>query len=163
MHCVKYQSVVCPDGLTVSTIGAFQGKRHDAGIFRESGLYEQLENVTKFPDGSKFVVYGDQAYPIKELLLCPFPGQGVNHIQMNFNNSMAGVRQAVEWSFQKIIAEFAFLDFKKNQKLMLQDIEEMFISATILTNCHTCLYGSQTSQFFNIQPINLEEYLNFDN
>lgn len=107
---MKYQSVVCPDGLTVSLIGAFPGRRHDAGIFRESGLYEQLEAKVVFADGTNYVIYGDQAYGIRELLLCPFPGQGRNEMEQNFNASMSVVRQAVEWSFQKIIMEFAFLD-----------------------------------------------------
>ncbi|XP_050513787.1 uncharacterized protein LOC126889496 [Diabrotica virgifera virgifera] len=158
-HCTKYQAVVCPDGLTVSLHGAFMGRRHDAGILRESGLYNQLEEKTRFPDGSTFVLYGDQAYGIRELLLCPYPGQGVNQLQQNFNASMSTVRQAVEWSFQKVIAEFAFLDFKKNQKLLLQDVEAMYKTATILTNCHTCLYGSQSGQFFNMPSPTLEQYL----
>lgn len=129
-------------------------------MLRESGLYEQLENHTRFPDGSHYIIYGDQAYGIRELLLCPFPGRGLNEEQQHYNTSMSVVRQAVEWSFGKIISQFAFLDFKKNQKLLLQDIEEMYITANILTNCHTCLYGNQTAHFFNIEPINLEQYLN---
>lgn len=122
-------------------------------------MYEQLENHTRFPGGRHYVLFGDQAYGIRELLLCPFPGRGINEEQQNFNTSMSVVRQAVEWSFGKIISEFAFLDFKKNQKLLLQDIEEMYISANILINCFICLYGCQTAQFFNIEPIALEQYL----
>lgn len=72
---------------------------------------------------------------------------------------MSSVRQAVEWGFQKVITEFAFLDFKKNQKLLLQDVTKMYATSTILTNCHTCLYGSQTSFYFNISPPQLEHYL----
>ncbi|XP_031328307.1 uncharacterized protein LOC116159472 [Photinus pyralis] len=33
-HCLKYQSVICPDGIIASFIGAFPGRRHDAAIFR---------------------------------------------------------------------------------------------------------------------------------
>ena len=31
--------------------------------------------------------------------------------------------------------------------------------ANILTNCHTCLYGSQSSLYFNLAPPVLEDYL----
>lgn len=141
-------------------MGAFQGRRHDAGIFRESNLYEQLEQKVRFEDGRSFVLFGDQAYGIRELLICPFPGQGVNEEQRHFNASMTPVREAVEWSFSKVVAEFAFVDFRKNQKLLLQDIEAMYKNATLLTNCHSCLYSNQTAQYFNIEPIALEEYLN---
>lgn len=29
-----------------------------------------------------------------------------------------------------------------------------------LTNCHTCLYSSQPTQYFGIHPPSLEEYIN---
>nr|CAI5843098.1 unnamed protein product [Callosobruchus analis] len=146
--------------MTVSLLGAFEGRRHDAGIFRESHIYAQLENKVRYPNGCHYVIYGDLAYGIRELLLCPYPGRGMNEEQHNFNASMCVVREAVEWSFNKIISEFAFLDFKKNQKLLLQEAETMYKTATILTNCHTCLYGNQTSTFFNIDPISINQYLN---
>nr|CAI5869203.1 unnamed protein product [Callosobruchus analis] len=160
VHCLKYQCIVTPDGMTVSLLGAFEGRRHDAGIFRESHIYAQLENKVRYPNGCHYVIYGDLAYGIRELLLCPYPGRGMNEEQHNFNASMCVVREAVEWSFNKIISEFAFLDFKKNQKLLLQEVETMYKTATILTNCHTCLYGNQTSTFFNIDPISINQYLN---
>nr|CAI5849524.1 unnamed protein product [Callosobruchus analis] len=111
-HCLKYQSLVTPDGLTISCMEPFEGRRHDAGILRESGLYGQLEDTTVFPD-AHFVIYGDQAYGIRELILCPFPGLNLNPAQEMFNNSMSTVREAVEWIFGKVVAEFAFVDFKK--------------------------------------------------
>ena len=52
----------------------------------------------------------------------------------------------MEWGFGKISQLFAYLDFKKNLKLLL-------------INCHTCLYGSVTSSFFNVEPPSLEVYL----
>lgn len=79
--------------------------------------------------------------------------------QAIFNLRMSSVRQAVEWGFGKTTIQFAFLDFKKNQKLLLQDVVLMYKTATILANCHTCLYSSQTAQYFNINPPTLEEYL----
>lgn len=78
--------------------------------------------------------------------------------QVQFNNNMKVLRIAVEWGFAKVIQQFAFIDFKKNQKLLLQDLENMFLVAALLTNCHTCLYGSQTASYFDIEPPTLEEY-----
>nr|CAH7747685.1 unnamed protein product [Callosobruchus chinensis]CAH7747688.1 unnamed protein product [Callosobruchus chinensis] len=71
-HCVKYQSVLPPDGMIISLMGPFEGRTHDAEILRESNLYEQLQTCASLPDGQKIVIYGDQAYGIQELLLCPF-------------------------------------------------------------------------------------------
>ena len=40
-----------------------------------------------------------------------------------------------------------------------QDISRYWPVAQILTNCHTCLRGSQTSAFFREKPPELEQYL----
>lgn len=157
---MKYQSLLCPDGIVVSLKGAYPGRRHDSGILRESGLYEELQQFTTFGNRN-YVIYGDKGYSLRELLLRPYTEQQIvgNPERQQFNIAMSSLRVAVEWGFQKIIQEFAFLDLKKNQKLLLQEIGTMYVTCTILTNCHTCLYGSQTGTYFNIQPPELEEYL----
>ncbi|KAK4886490.1 hypothetical protein RN001_002761 [Aquatica leii] len=118
--------------------------RHDAGIFRESNLYQELEQNAMFPNNENYVLYGDQAYGVRQLL---------------YNNTMKVLRVAVEWGFQKVISQFAFVDLKKNQKLLCNDIESFYKCAVLLTNCHTCLYGSQTAEYFNIMPPVLEEFI----
>lgn len=55
-------------------------------------------------------------------------------------------------NFGKIVQYFAYLDFKKNQKILLQPIGKYCLVGALLTNCHTCLYGSITSTFFDLQP-----------
>lgn len=143
-HCVKFQSVICPDSRVISLKGAFEGRRHDAGIFRESGLHEELE-VTAVFGNEHFVLYGDQAYGLRELRLRPYSENEVarNPDRQDFNNAMRALRISVEWGFNKFIQEFAFLDFKKNQKILLQDVGTMYTVGMILTNCHTCLYGGK--------------------
>lgn len=158
-HCVKYQSVICPDGIIASLKGAWPGRRHDARIFRESNLYEELETIPRNDQNERYILYGDAAYGIRELLLGPYTGANLQPYQRNFNNSMKPLRIAVEWGFQKVVAQFAFIDFRKNQKLLLQDVESMYKVAVLLTNCHTCLYSSETAQYFDVVPPTLEEYL----
>lgn len=71
---------------------------------------------------------------------------------------MKTLRVAVDWGFSKIVTLFAFIDFKKNQKLLLQELESFTKVAVLLTNAHTCLYGHQSATYFNIVPPDLEEY-----
>lgn len=160
VHCVKYQSLLCPVGIVISLKGAFPRRVHDSGILRESGLYQELEQFTIFGERS-YVIYGDKGYGLRQLLLRPYTQQEVvGHPEREqFNNNMSSLRVAVEWGFHKIIQEFAFLDLKKNQKIFLQDIGPMYITSMLLTNCHTCLYGSQTQTYFNVNPPQLETYL----
>lgn len=158
-HCVKFQSIIGPDGIISSLMGAYPGRRHDAAIYRASNIYQQLQRVGIFGD-RRFLIYGDQGYPVNDLLLCPF-GRRANmpQHQIDFNESMKILRASVEWGFQKVIAEFAFVDFKKNQKLLLQDVEAYYKVAVILTNCHSIFYGNQTASFFGVEPPTIQEYL----
>ena len=72
------------------------------------------------------------------------------------NSKMSKLRVSVEWGFGKTCQLFAFLDFKKNLKILLQPIGKYYLVAAVLANCHTCLYGSQTSTFFGVDPPELE-------
>uniref|UniRef100_A0A6P7H4T8 Uncharacterized protein LOC114344382 n=1 Tax=Diabrotica virgifera virgifera TaxID=50390 RepID=A0A6P7H4T8_DIAVI len=118
-HCLKYQSIMCPDGIIINLKGAYIGRRHDAGIFRESNMYNELEAVATFGDRN-YVLYGDQAYPISNFLLCPYPNrQGLLSHQQALNNSMKVIRTAVEWGFQKVVTQFVFLDLKKKPKTLI--------------------------------------------
>lgn len=117
VHCVKYQSLLCPDGIIVSIKGAYPGHRHDAGMLRDSGLYEELEEHTVFPN-RQFTVYGDQGYSLRELLITPYSQLQIagNPERQQFNNVMSSLRVAVEWGFGKVLQEFAFLDLKKKNR-----------------------------------------------
>jgi hypothetical protein len=64
--------------------------------------------------------------------------------------------------FGKVAVNFAFVDFKKNQKVLLQPVGRIYVVAVLMTNCHTCLYGSQTGMFFGLEAPELEEYLAID-
>ncbi|XP_070377116.1 uncharacterized protein [Dermacentor albipictus] len=156
VHCLKYQSFMCPNGIICQLDGPYPGRRHDADILQESQAYEKLERLV---GGQTFVVYGDPAYPLRPLLMKPYAGAFPTASQRAFNYGMSQVRQAVEWGFGKIVSQFAFLDYKKNQKLLKQEVSQMYKGATILTNCHTCMYGSQVSSYFGLHPPDLVSYL----
>jgi hypothetical protein len=160
VHALKFQSIVSPDGLIMNLFGPLEGRRHDCALLRESGVCQQFEDH-QWTDrnGLPFAVYGDPAYPVKNYLIAPFRGARLNAEQQLFNQKMSAVRESVEWQFMKILQNFAFLDFKKNLKLFLQPVGKYYIVAAILTNCHTCLYGSITGQYFGVNPPSLEEYL----
>jgi hypothetical protein len=76
-----------------------------------------------------------------------------------YNEACSPIREPIEWMFGKVKILFAFVDFHKNQKLYLQPITSYWLIATLLTNCHSCLYGNQTSQYFQVPAPDLEDYL----
>ena len=158
MHSLKYQSVVSPDGMMSHFFGPMEGRRHDSALYYESGLDEQLQLIYS-ANGEVMCIYGDSAYALRRYLITPFKGANVTDLQHEFNKNMASVRVSVEWGFAKIIQIFAFLSYFHNQKVFLQPIAKYWIVAAILCNCHTCLYGSQTSKYFDVKPPELDEYL----
>ncbi|XP_077555345.1 uncharacterized protein LOC144169840 [Haemaphysalis longicornis] len=155
-HALKYQSIMCPNGMICQLNGPYIGSRHDSSILRKSRTYEKLEKLVQ---GHNFCLYGDPAYPLRPLLLKPYGTTNITPSQYAFNKRMSTVRQAVEWGFGKIAGLFAFLDFRKNQKLRRQKVARMYKVAAILANCHTSMYGSQVSQYFGVEPPQLEDYL----
>ena len=141
-----------PNGSIANLFGPLEGRRHDSFMLGESGLEEKLRHITK-PNGEPYVLYGDPAYGVTNNIISPFKGGDLTVTQNHFNKAMSKVRVSVEWGFVKIAQYFAFLDFKKNLKVLLQCV------ASLLINCHTCLYGSVTGKYFNLAPPSLETYL----
>lgn len=158
LHCLKYQSIVTPNGLIVSLKGPYIGRRHDAGMFQESGVLQQLLQKVD-ANGNLYYIYGDAAYPISPCVITPFKGANVTPEQHHFNQVMSSVRISVEWAFGDITRTFAFTDFKKNLKLFLQPIDAIYKAAVIFVNCRACLYGNQTSEYFQMEPPSIQEYL----
>ena len=90
-----------------------EGKRHDARIFVESGLQEQLQLHSYDEDNRSLCIYGDAAYPVTRHVQCPLKGANLTEPQKAFNTSMSRVRVAVEWPIGGISTYFAFVDLKK--------------------------------------------------
>ena len=76
----------------------------------------------------------------------------------DYNKVTNEVRVSVEWLFGDIINSLKFLDYKKNLKIGLSSVRKMYIVCALLRNAITCLYGNQTSEFFDLEPPTLEEY-----
>ena len=73
--------------------------------------------------------------------------------------AMRAVRVSVEWGFGKIMNNFQYLNHEENLRVLHQAVGLYYPVANILVNCHTCLYGSQTGAYFDLEPPALEDYL----
>jgi len=72
--------------------------------------------------------------------------------------AMSSVRVSVEWLFGDIVDYFKFLDFKRNLKIGMSSIGKLYLVSALLQNAVTCLYGNNTSKFFDLQPPSLQYY-----
>lgn len=159
VHGLKFQSIMAPNGIIAHFYGPVEGRRHDAGLLRESGVEIDMHRHMTTPNNEVYCVYGDPAYPLTPYIIPPFKGAVLSANQARFNKRMSSVRICVEWGFGKLLNLFAFLDYKKTHKLYLQPIGKYYKVAALLANCHTCLYGSETGSFFGLNPPSLQEYL----
>lgn len=156
---LKYQIITFPNGLIGRLDGPFNGKRHDAAVLRLSGALTELGQVFR-TNNVEYNLYGDPGYTNQRFIKVGFKKyKKLTPLQQIFNKDMSALRVSVEYGFGKIIQQFAFLDFKKNQKLYLQPVKKMYYVAALLTNCHSCLYSNQVASYFNMPPPSLEEYL----
>ncbi|CAM5139661.1 unnamed protein product [Eretmochelys imbricata] len=82
------------------------GKVHDAHIFRNSGLFQKLQEGTLFPDQKitvgdvemPIVIFGDPAYPLMPWLMKPYTGS-LDSSQELFNYRLSKCRMVVECAF----------------------------------------------------------------
>lgn len=133
-----------PDEMFAPFFGPLEGRCHDAGIVRDSGILAQLAATTDRSGGGVYSVYG--VYPLCQHFLCLFKGAALTE-QQAFNTAMSRVRQCVELRFQKkTVGLFAFIDPSKNQ-VPFQPVGCYTTTAAILTNCHTTLHESETGQY----------------
>ena len=158
VHCIKFHSLVAPDGLHIHVFGPVEGRRHDETLYKMSGLEALLARHFYDPSGKPLYIYGDPAYGLGPHLLSPYKGPSVTADQRRWNARMSQVREVVEWSFKEVSQQFAFLDFKSNQKILLQPCAVYYLVAILLCNAHTILHVPQIPQFFNCKPPSLAEY-----
>jgi len=157
-HCVKWQGIMLPNGIMPMPFGPINGRNNDAFMLHESRLIPIMRRISRRL-GQAYCLYGDPAYPLSRWMSAPFKHAVLNADEAHFNTQMRRTRIPNEWGFGKIKGNFAYLDFSKGMEPYKNDIQRLWPVAVIFTNCHTCLYGSQTGWNFHMEPPTLEEYV----
>ncbi|CAM5157009.1 unnamed protein product [Natator depressus] len=100
------QALVDHKGCFTNINVGWPGKVHDARIFRNSGLFKQLQEGTYFPDlkittgdvEMPIVTLGDSAYPLLPWLMKPYTGS-LDSSKEQFNYRLSKCRMVVECAF----------------------------------------------------------------
>ena len=158
VHALKFQSIAAPNGLVANLFGPVEGRRHDSGMLADSNMLPQLRQICRRNNQIPLCIYGDLAYPLRPELQKPFQALQLTQQQKDYNTVMSKCRIGVEWVFGEIINYFKFMDFKRNLKIGLSPIGKMYIVCTLLTNARTCMYGSQSTSYFGLDPPTVWEY-----
>ena len=92
VHGIKFQSIVCPDGMIANLYGPTEGRLHDSFILARSGILDQLEHFSFGPHGEILCilcVYGDPTYPLRAHLETPFRGANLTPLQISWNKEIS--------------------------------------------------------------------------
>ena len=160
IHCLKYQAINTPDGITSSLFGPYGGSSNDRGMLNESQLMRRLSAhfETASPD-KWFAIYGDEAYWFSKHIIPPNRKPFTSDHEKKTNESMSKVRVSIEMEFGKVSQYFAGCKWKYGNRLNQTKPALKYTLSTVFKNFHTCLNGSTATKMFALSPPTLEEYI----
>jgi hypothetical protein len=164
-HALKYQAVNTPDGMIAHLAGPYPGSRHDQFMLADSRIREWIGTFPDHPEhGTPYVIYADAGYVRTPGIEIPYYDAELNASHDGFNRAMSSTRISIEWAFGAILSHWASLRFVPGQKLMSNGrIGQIYFVAALLTNFMNCMRPNATSQYFNIEPPSLMQYISILN
>ena len=161
-HCLRWQSLHCPNGITYHLWGPVEGRRSDNYLLNHSGFHNMFfnyENLLGFP----VCAYADAGYWCSQYVQTGFRKQNGERrpgtVEDFYSKRMNKCRTSVEWGFGHALALFPYTDSPGFMRLGATATGQHYINATFMANVITCLKGNITSSFFNMAPPTILEYL----
>lgn len=127
------------------------GRANDSGIFGRSSIKSLLENSENLPDprplpgrhvNMPYVIVGDDAFPLKDYLLKPFPNRHMDIEKRVFNYRLSRARRVVENVFGILASRFGFL--QRALPLEPDKVTKCVLAACALHN----FFRSKSSQVY---------------
>ena len=72
---------------------------------------------------------------------------------------MAACRETIEWSYKDLKTIWKYCDYKHVLKIYGQPVGKIVFVCMLLRNAHITIRASQVSEYFNMLPPTLEEWL----
>eukprot|EP00732_Lithocolla_globosa_P002165 Lithocolla_globosa_v1_NODE_1330_length_2665_cov_3.816545.p2 type:complete len:163 gc:universal NODE_1330_length_2665_cov_3.816545:1711-1223(-) len=129
---------------------------------RESELNDRLEHV-QLGEVKKFSAYGDAEFVLQSRIKRRHGVTGVKDLPTRLkeeDHGMHKVRIGAEWDYATTANLYPWVHFQKNHQLLRGgNVALRYFVASLLKNCHVCLYGSQSASYFNCPPPSLESFM----
>jgi len=170
-HGVGCQGVMAPNGLFINWWGPAPGRHQDNWMVSKSDLTKHLRSLFDLYPGNvadrrMLRCYGDLIYA-ETLEISRGYRKDEAHTdaqrlaQKAANHLLNGPRTVVEHGFAKIEQRCPRILQKSSLKPMGgKRIQSLLANAMFISNCHTCLRGSQVNAYFASSPPTLEAYVN---
>lgn len=72
VNALEFQAVSLPNAIIANLFGPVEGKRHDTGMLRDSGVLGALHDIAYNGTGEPLCIYGNPAYPLRHHLMGPY-------------------------------------------------------------------------------------------
>jgi hypothetical protein len=133
---------------------------HLSGLSRlNNRLRECQDRVLNIDSFNYFKCYGDSIFPQQDCIRSSHKGKNLPDRLVQENNKLKKVRVCVEWHYGDLCSLFPFLDYYKNHKILQNNCGLLYFAASLLRNCHCCLYGNNTSKYFNLQGPSIKTFM----
>lgn len=168
-HGAKIQHVILANGIVHAF--PFSIREHDSRGYYKSPIEWQMQCL-KHTDGSPLKLGTDQAYAESESLVPVIGRRTLNAMSPTNRDAALARNEAIklyrlqsENSFDKQIRLFPHADDHTKHRLFhdgqmdWDGATSAWMIQTLFCNIHTCLYGSQVTGCFKINPPTVAEYL----
>ncbi|HVT63043.1 MAG TPA: transposase family protein, partial [Legionellaceae bacterium] len=152
IHGLKYETLELANGITLFVSTPVSSRASDLDILAESDINNLFAQI-QVGNRDQYTMFGDSIYPDDR--------SHIRTYNLVNNTYMKSIRIANEWHYGELVNLFPFMDYRCNMKMLAdRKIKMYYYVCTILRNCHTCLYGNATSDYFRPVALpNLSAYI----
>lgn len=131
-HSVVLQGVCDHKMLFIDIFVGMPGRVHDARVFRNSPLYDEITTENAYFISPNMHLLGDSAYPLLPNLMVPFKDNGhLTARQHHYNTVLSSCRSKIEQAFGRLKGKWRRL---KYLDMDIENIPHVITAACVLHN-----------------------------
>lgn len=160
----RWLNLTAPDGMIMLALGPTCGRHNDHFVQNSYAISNMIENsqqprLLANPNAALLVAGTDKGFH-EENCVQPMYNRRRNTPAMRAANRIcSSIRVSNEHDIGRISNTFKGIDYHRQQFAGLQPLGVDYRVAVFMTNCLNALNHSQTSKYFGLAPMSLEQYL----
>jgi hypothetical protein len=175
-HLIRTLAICKFNGMFERVFGPTVGSASDIAMHSDFDVEAELDALHSQAAaqlGFRPLILGDSIFSNTANVLTPFKrpkkskkSQGVrpprpklDQMQTHYNLYHAKARIGGEWGFQRVVANFATLDFSKAHKVFCTSPDKCFLVGMLFTNFIVAARGSQHEHYYGTRAPTFEVYL----
>jgi len=161
IHALKWQTFDFPNGMVGDMWGPVGGPHNDRFLLKYSRINTRMALLQQ-QQHIQYRMYGDGIYCVLSHMRRAYKNAPNTPRQIVKNEANKRTRVSIEWNYGETSNLFQFIDYTKNAKVCGSggnNIAKCYFIATLMRNCHVCLYHNETSEYFGVEPPALEVYM----